>query len=214
MNIKKVITEIIAPEANHLLLEPPVPGDFGWFCREHSTILSAVLTLKRQDVRIVYGDVTIYIPNAIGMTTKTEPEFKHYWCELPQSPIADISLTVRYLTDSVKLNEPILGLEKNGDFMVELIETNIHQFMRTDSPIISYEIIDRNPEVQMELESAQISARISLHILDILEGKSCSLGNLDQMDALSLLRNKYPDAMEQLTNQLRNNTQPRSENTK
>jgi len=198
MNIENIISNIIAPEANHLLIEPPEPNNSGWFCHEHATVLSNALSMLGFESKIIFGDVSVLIPTTprVFITTTQEPIYKHYWCSSNIFPVADISLSLKYFPSTAKLDKPVLDFEKNGDFQILSTDSDDLSFLESEIPLVVYRKLEESPTMKLHNDDEILSAKIACHIVDIIKLKKKSLVEMDQDSALESLQDKYSNALE------------------
>lgn len=120
------LQDTVAPEANHLLTEPPgpskQPGDFGWFCREHAFITSILCHTLGHPVQIVRGDVGAHYPSHFSLSCSGE----HWWCAGALAEVLDLSLKLNYLGSPFTTSHAIIGVGSNGPFTI-IIPSNIRR---------------------------------------------------------------------------------------
>lgn len=207
-DVLKALEDTVAPEANHLLTEPPGPpkpeGDFGWFCREHAVITSILCHSFGYPVQIVRGDVYVYNPPHFTLSCAGE----HWWCTGKISEVLDLSLKLEYLGSSLTTSHAVTGIGANGPFAVIVSSIQGAKNFQDDSPYIIYTPIEMLPFSATDLvgdptclvttsEAAHIVARSCLHIVALLKGDAISyIGRMTQPFALADLKRRFPDAIE------------------
>ncbi len=197
----------VAPEANHLLTEPPgppkPPGDFGWFCREHAVITSILCHTLGHPVQIVRGDVDVHFPAHLPLTCRGE----HWWCVGALSSVLDLSLKLDYLGRPFKTSHAVVGVGTNGPFTVAVSSTQGTKSIPDNSPYILYTPLETLPFSPGDLAvkptdlistdvAAEITARCCLHIRALLRGDAVSyIRRMSQSAALADLRRRFPNAI-------------------
>lgn len=102
------LTNVLKPELNFLLAEPPGPGDFGWFCKEHALALHALLTLWGFSSYLCEGDLYA-APRGEGfLSTLKRAEDTHMWLEANGIVPVDASVCLRYFFPQL-LSPMIIG---------------------------------------------------------------------------------------------------------
>lgn len=197
--IKTTIEKIIAPEANHLLTEPPNRprhlGDFGWFCREHCIITHIVLKSLKYPVEMISGDISIFYPKRLLLTTTKTYTDEHWWCTSPEFSIIDISATLKHLPNNPFFLNPIIGVGSNGEFTIITTTANKHQHESHNYPVIIYSPFKTQRDLQIKPEAGFIAAAIAMHIIELIHEKTTSYQSISQKDALNEIAAKYPNAM-------------------
>ncbi len=210
LSIQKLLRGVIGPESNYLLTDRPGDGDFGWFCREHALITVFFCGAHGLDPRIVRGQISLFDPPFRLTTTSTSVEDYHWWVTSASTPLIDLSVSTAFHPTRNKLPEPVLQPGHNGAFTVRSPVSKDKHFAHCGAPCILY-----SPEVTLPhtaadlafdpclilptIESAQIAARICIHIAGILTGKRRSyIGCRTQPSALKQLREAFPDAISHL----------------
>lgn len=199
----QALQDTIAPEANHLLTEPPKPsGDFGWFCREHAVITSILCHALGHPVQIVRGDVDVHFPAQLPLTCRGE----HWWCTGALSEVLDLSLKLDYLGRPFTTSHAVIGVGTNGPFTVVVSSEQGTKNIDGNSPYILYTPLETLPFSAGDLaikptdliptaEAAEITARCCLHIHALLRGKAASyICRMSQSAALADLRHRFPEA--------------------
>lgn len=203
----QALRDTVAPEANHLLTEPPGPpkplGDFGWFCREHAVITSIVCHALGHSVQIVRGDVDVYFPAHLRLTCRGE----HWWCAGALSEVLDLSLKLDYLGCPFTTSHAVIGVGTNGPFTVVVSSEQSTKNVDGNSPCILYTPLETLPFSAGDLaikptnlipiaEAAEITARCCLHIHALLRGDAVSyIRRMSQSAALADLRRRFPNAI-------------------
>lgn len=210
--IQDCLRNIITPEANHLLTEPPgwpkPSGDFGWFCREHAFICSVLCYSLGHPVQLVHGDVSIVQPSKLISTAGHI--FKHWWCTSHFVEILDISLNLKHLHSPLLHSPPVIGIGTNASFSVVVAHHKNVNEIPNFLPTIAYSPIEtlphtaedlvKNPRIFLDTdESSDISARCCIHISRLINGLVGSYTHgFDQSSALEAIRRLYPDARKQI----------------
>ncbi len=193
-NLKRVI----GPELNHLLTEPPVrPGDFGWFCREHSVITVAVAKAFGHSLELIHGDVSILIEPICLTSIGLPAEDKHWWCRGLDLPIIDLSARLDFFNARFKKHPPVLNLGNCGPLKVILADDGSAHARAYNGPHLIYTPITREPYSIEECltsrsvsflkgpEAAQITRRVFIHVCGLLRGTRHSyVKRMDQVRAL------------------------------
>lgn len=203
----QALRDTVAPEANHLLTEPPgppkPPGDFGWFCREHAVIASIVCHALGHPVQIVRGNVDVHFPTHLHLTCRGE----HWWCVGGLSEVLDLSLKLDYLCCPFTTSHAVIGVGANGLFTVVVSSEQGTKNIDSNSPYILYTPLETLPFSAGDLankptdlipndEAAEITARCCLHIHGLLRGDAVSyIRRMNQSAALADLRRRFPNAI-------------------
>lgn len=98
----------------------------------------------------------------------------------------------------------ILGEGANGDFTVVITPDKALHRPDYESPTILYTPFDTRVNLSIEPASGFIAAAIALHIIDLVRGVAQSYQSTPQEDALDELASKYPSAMEDASNIIKN----------
>ena len=210
----ELLRDTIAPEANHVLTEPPgfqkCPDDFGWFCREHAFITSVFCQAFGHPVNIIRGDVSIKISSDQSFTTRhTRSDRKHWWCSGAISPILDLSLNLTYFPSEVLLAHRVIDIGANGQFTI-IVDANLsaHDVCHT-TPHIIYTPIETEKFTAFDLafdpikflretDSVEITSRLCVHLAEMFHGESEPyINRLPQARALIDLC-KYKDIQRKL----------------
>jgi len=198
------LQDTVAPEANHLLTEPPKPaGDFGWFCREHAVITSILCHVLGHPVQIVRGDVIVHHPSNFTLSCAGE----HWWCTGAMAEVLDLSLKLDYLGSPLTTSHAIIGVGSNGPFTIivsskqsaKSIPGNSSYILYTPLETLSFSAGDlaiRPTDLIPTAEAAEITARCCLHIHALLRGDAVSyIRRMSQFAALADLRRRFPNAV-------------------
>lgn len=192
------LKKVVAPELNHLLTEAPkLPGDFGWFCREHAVITTALSRAFGFKMEIVYGDVSIIVGAASCHTLQSYPRDKHWWCRGLDLPVIDLSARLDFFSQKCKKHAPVMGDGVCGSFGVLITEDHADHKISYDRPYIVYTPIRSETDSIEELlttkavvflkgrDAAKISRQIFIHIRRLLAGSALSyIGRMNQQKAL------------------------------
>jgi hypothetical protein len=208
------LQKVAAPELNFLLTERPrlIDGeyDLGWYCREHAFCTVIISALLGMVCHIVRGDFLIRTKHGFRLGS-IGAAHDHAWCQTDDTPVLDLSLHFRRFGSGPQIAEPIVQLGRNGVFDVRVLPATTEPFSDFgDDAIIGYiprtvfqetasQWLDSPLPFLRSAESSAIAIRIALHVFDVVTGTSRSLaGTMTQLDGLSYLRQKFPDAVANL----------------
>ena len=229
MSVLKILRERVAPELNHLYVDPPSEGaagfDAGWHGREHALHTYFVALLFGAEAGLCQGDFAI-ISQFLPPITSMEREPKHGWCVVNGVAPVDLSLTFQHFNQAPQLRNPLVGEGRNGDWQVHYAEdeTALDEGIQDQNEILfieketataaATELID-NPYLYLPPPNAQeidrwqmvygggICAKISLHCYRCANGEAKSVRQkLNREEAVKWIHEQYADAEETLRTKL------------
>ena len=108
-------------------------------------------------------------------------------------------MTLRSFQDGLYRIGTILGDGRKGEFVVNFsADLRLHN-LAYDVPTITYTPIEREAPIDIEPGGARIATAISLHILDLIDGKAKSYLSTPQEKTLNEIVEKYPHAIKIIT---------------
>jgi hypothetical protein len=192
------LKKVVGPELNHLLTEAPNrPGDFGWFCREHAVITTALAKAFGHKLDIVHGEVSIIIETTSFNTIECVPEDKHWWCKGLYHQIIDLSARMDCFSLKCKRHPPVMNEGISGPLGVLITDDLAAHKITYDRPYLVYTPIRTEHDSIEELlttkavtflkgrEPAQIARQAFVHICRLLTGSARSyIGRMNQRQSL------------------------------